>query len=170
MVVTPSTAGGIIITEIMMDPASVPDTGGEWFEIHNTGPVSVDINGWTIRDDRSDFHLIANGGPLLVAPGAFFVMGRNGDSAHNGGYKPDFIYTGINLSNGSDEVELRNAANQVVDRVAYKAGPSWPHKAGASMQLQNLSLDNNVGANWAFAPNRGGSYNTSATDTGTPGK
>jgi len=98
------------------------------------------------------------------------VLGRNGDPAHNGGYQPDYIYTGINLSNGSDEIELRNPANQVVDRVAYKAGTSWPHKAGASMQLQNLAMDNNVGANWASAPNRGGSYNTTGTDTGTPGK
>lgn len=38
------------------------------------------------------------------------------------------------------------------------------------MQLKNLSLNNNVGSNWALAPTRGGSYDSSAADTGTPDK
>ena len=167
-VTPPAQSGSIVITEIMADPASVSDTAGEWFEIHNRGPAPVDINGWTIRDDDSDSHLIFNGAPLLISPGAFFVLGRNGSPTQNGGYTPDYIYSGINLANNSDEIVLVNAAQQVVNRVSYTT-PAWPHRAGASIQLQNLTQDNNVSANWALAPTRGGSYNTSVGDTGNPG-
>jgi len=37
------------------------------------------LTAWTIRDDRSDFHLIANGGPLLVTPGRLSCAGQEPD-------------------------------------------------------------------------------------------
>ena len=50
--------GDLVITEIMKDPSG-SDTIGEWFEIHNTGPTPVDIEGWTIQDNDFDSHVIA---------------------------------------------------------------------------------------------------------------
>ena len=58
----------------MQDPAFVRDTAGEWFEVSNPGAVPIDINGWTIRDDGQDLHVIANGGPLVVAAGGALVL------------------------------------------------------------------------------------------------
>lgn len=163
-------AEGIVITEIMKDPASVSDTAGEWFEVHNPGVTPVDINGWRIRDDGGDSHVIANGGPLMVPANGFLVLGRNGAPAQNGGFEPDYIYTGINLANGEDEIELVTAAGQVADRVAYTGAAPWPNQPGQSMQLRDSSLDNNIAGNWASAQTRGGDFDMSASDRGTPGQ
>ena len=62
-------AQSVVINEIMQNPSAVSDSNGEWFEIHNPAGVPVDIDGWTIRDDDFDSHLIDNGGPLLVPAG-----------------------------------------------------------------------------------------------------
>ncbi|SVC91939.1 uncharacterized protein METZ01_LOCUS344793, partial [marine metagenome] len=43
---TPAGPSGIVITEIMPNPAAVLDSYGEWFEIHNTTDSTIDIEGW----------------------------------------------------------------------------------------------------------------------------
>ena len=63
-----------------------PIPAGEWFEIYNSrSDVSVDINGWTIRDQDFDSHTINNGSPLLVPAKGFLVLGKNSDTDQNGG-------------------------------------------------------------------------------------
>lgn len=158
----------LVITEIMQDPAAVPDTAGEWFEVFNPGTVAVDINGWTIRAEGSDSHVISNGGPLLVLPGAAIVLGRNGDPLQNGGYTASYVYTGINLANADDEILLVEPGGRVVDRVAYTGVAPWPRPSGRSMQLSNPGADNGAGSNWAVATARGGSF-VGSGDLGTPG-
>jgi hypothetical protein len=86
LVVNTVSAGAMFITEIMPNPSAVNDAAGEWLEIYNPVPeVSIDINGWTLRDQGTDFHVIDNGGPLLVPPQGFLVLGRNSDSLTNAG-------------------------------------------------------------------------------------
>ena len=84
----------LVINEIMQNPSAVGDDAGEWFEIHNPTGAAVDIDGWTIRDDGSDTHLINNGGPLLVPAGGYVVLGNNADSGTNGGVTVDYSYNG----------------------------------------------------------------------------
>ena len=36
----------------MPNPAAVADGAGEWFEVFNTGPVSVDLDGWRIAEQE----------------------------------------------------------------------------------------------------------------------
>jgi len=74
----------------MQDPAAVPDTAGEWFEIYNASRRTLDLNGWTLRDDGSDEHRIVASGPLLVAPGGYLVLGRESDVTLNGGAPVDY--------------------------------------------------------------------------------
>ena len=57
----------------------------------------IDIEGWTIKDNDSDSHLIANGGPLVIPAGGFVVLARNGNPGTNGGVTADYIYVGITL-------------------------------------------------------------------------
>ena len=160
----------LVITEIMQNPNSVRDTAGEWFEVFNPSiSTAVNINGWTIRDDGSDSHVISNNGPLLVPPGRSLVLGRNGDATQNGGYQAAYVYSGINLANGDDEIVLVNLTGQVVDRVAYSGEAPWPDPTGRSMVLQNPAADNNDPANWAESTARGGSFTGTGTDFGTPG-
>ena len=111
-------AGTVFVTEMMLNPAAVSDTAGEWFEIYNSRvDLSVDINGWTIRDQGSNLHVINNGGPLIVPPVGFLVLARNSDSALNGGVVVDYRYSGFVLSNTADEIELVDPVGTVVDVV-----------------------------------------------------
>jgi len=142
-----ASAGDIVITEIMQNPSAVSDSNGEWFEVFNQTGQTINLNGWTIRDADSDSHTIAQ--DVFVASGAYAVLGRNSNAGTNGGVTVDYQYSGITLANGADEVILDDASGTLVDEVFYDGGPNWPDPAGASMELSTITVDNNVGANWA---------------------
>ncbi|MDU8910304.1 ExeM/NucH family extracellular endonuclease [Aestuariicoccus sp. MJ-SS9] len=154
----------LVISEIMQNPSAVSDSDGEYFEIHNAGDQDVDINGWTVSDNDFDSFLIDNGGPLIVPAGGYLVLGRNGDTATNGGVPVDYEYSGMFLGNSGDEIILTSPDFGEVDRVEYDGGPDFPDPNGASMELIDLTSDNNVGANWTTAVAEFG-----AGDLGTPG-
>ncbi|HIC87978.1 MAG TPA: hypothetical protein EYP04_01025 [Anaerolineae bacterium] len=159
-------AGAVIINEIMQNPAAVSDSNGEWLELFNPSGQPIDINGWTIQDADTDQHQIDNSSPLIIPPGGYLVLGRNGDPATNGGVLVDYVYDHFNLGNGADEIILLDAAGREVDRVEYDGGSTFPDPTGASMELIDPGLDNNVGAHWAEAVVEivpGG-------DRGTPGR
>lgn len=161
--------GQIVICEIMQNPGDVRDTSGEWFEVFNPGDEAVDINGWTIQDDDGDTHVIANGQPLLVPSLGRLVLARNGDHRQNGGFVADYVYTGINLANGADEIEVRNQAGELVDRVAYTGSMPWPSPVGRSMVLADVASDNGFGAQWSESTTRSSSFGV-GNDLGTPGE
>jgi predicted extracellular nuclease len=156
--------GDITVNEIMQNPDAVFDSDGEWFEVYNPTGSAVDINGWTIKDNDFDSHVIANGGPLLVPAGDYIVLGRNADFNTNGGVTVAYQYTGFFLGNSADEVILLDASLVEIDRVEYDGGATFPDPTGASMSLLDPSLDNNVGANWCESDTPFGDG-----DHGTPG-
>jgi hypothetical protein len=154
----------LVINEIMQNPLAVDDGDGEWFEIHNPTAGGIDIDGWTIRDDDFDSHLIDNGGPLMIPAGAYLVLGNNDDSGTNGGVAVDYSYGGdMFLSNSADELILEDGKLMEIDRVEWDGGPNFPDPTGASMSLADPALDNNIGANWCTASTPFG-----AGDLGTP--
>jgi endonuclease/exonuclease/phosphatase family metal-dependent hydrolase len=154
----------LVINEIIQNPSAVSDGNGEWFELYNPDGVAVDINGWTIKDDGVDTHIIANGGPLLVPAGGYLVLGNNTDSGTNGGVTVAYDYGSWFLSNSADEVVLLNDSLVEIDRVNYDGGPNFPDPTGASMILSSPGVDNNVGANWCESTSAFGDG-----DLGTPG-
>jgi len=162
----PPVAGEIIITEIMRDPDVITDANGEWFEIYNTTGDELDIQGLTVRDDDNDSFTLPTGAPIIVSSGSFFVLGRNGDPATNGGVSVDYTYGGfMYLGNDDDEVILE-LGGTTIDAVLYSNTP-FPDTAGASMTLNPLhfnATDNDTGSNWCDGTS---SYETN--NTGTPG-
>ncbi len=160
--------GDIIITEIMKNPAIVNDSDGEWFELYNTTTITIDLNGWSIADNGSNNHVINNGGPLLVAPGSYLVMGVNDNTLRNGGVFVDYSYGSTSvfaLANADDEVILRASDGITIDSIAYDDGVTWPDPIGASMAVNSLFADNNDGNNWCESSTVFGDG-----DYGTPGQ
>ncbi len=153
----------VIINEIMKDPVMVPDSDGEWFELHNDGELSVDLSGWVIRDSGRDHYEFSSDSTVTIAPGAYFVLGRESDPAVNGGYTTDHVYDGITLSNGEDEIVLLDETGAVVDSVAYGRG-DWPDGSGKSLEFVEDLLDNGAGGNWVLSSEGYGDG-----DMGTPG-
>ncbi len=173
----------VVITEFMANPAKVNDNVGEWFEVFNAGPDTVNLKGWRITSGvvAAETHVIA--ADLLVAPQGHAVLANNGDPALNGGI-PNVAYvypasgSGLIVLNNSntDWLTLKAPDGTLVDSVAYAARSatgtpgSYSHgTAGVSRTLVDVSADNTIVANnpnWVFTP-VGTTYG--AGDRGTPG-
>ena len=136
----------IVINEIMQNPSAVSDENGEWFEIYNNSNQEIDLNGFTIKDNDIDSHLIVDS--VIVSPFSYATLGRVSDTSINGGIKLDYKYEGIALANGADEILLIDPYGNTLDSVAYDGGPNWPDPNGASMALLGTDLDNSISSNW----------------------
>jgi hypothetical protein len=132
----PISPGDIIVSEVLANPTAVSDSAGEWFELYNTSAVNIDLNGLVLRDSGSNIHTIANSAPLLIAPGAYRVLGRNGDSAANGGYQPDYVYSNFSLSNSSDDIIIESNSIEIF-RLSYSSADNFA-QAGVSMALSEI--------------------------------
>lgn len=154
---------GIIITEVMVNPASVSDSYGEWFEIYNSSDTTINIYGWSITDNNNDAHTINNDSMSLpIISNEYFVLGRNGDSSLNGGLDIDYEYSGLSFSNNADALILSNSSGEIVDEVHYES--SWPFSSGSSMEIHNIDIDNADIENWYAATLTFGDG-----DSGSPG-
>jgi hypothetical protein len=156
----------LIINEVLANPKTgVTDTSGEWFEVYNAGRLPVQMQGMTISDSssgssgRQKYHVIASS--LLVEPGAYVVLGNNGDPSTNGGVPVDYAYgsTALVLSNTVDAIKLSRSLTPgdtlalfTLDRIQYASG-TISGKDGISRELKNPALDNaNMdGSNWGDA-------------------
>ncbi|MFN2370320.1 MAG: lamin tail domain-containing protein, partial [Candidatus Krumholzibacteriia bacterium] len=150
-------------TEIMQNPYVLADADGEWFEVYNAGTVAVDMNGWTIRDVDFDSHVIAAGGPLVINPGEYKVLGNNALAMAGEGVTLFYQYAGIALGNADDELILETATAVLVDQVVWDDGLTFPDPIGRSMQWNGMG-SNDDGANWGDTGPVFGSG-----DRGTPG-
>ena len=159
---TPTTAGQIVITEIMQNPSATSDADGEYFEIFN--PSSTDsfnlFNCELTSNTDGPYTIDAD---LVIGPNEYGVLAKSSTP----GFTPDYVYaSGLNLGNGSDDISI-TCGGVVIDIVAYDGGTAFPDPTGASMNLNpnNLnSTDNDTGGNWCTSTTDLGN-----TDLGTPG-
>ena len=165
--VTPTEAGQLVISEIMIDSIANPDQAHEWFELHNpSDSVTYDLMGLQVGDVLFDIFDIDT--QVLVPPGGYIILGETDDIEMNGGVVVAFDYPddAFNLTNDADEVILYNPVADVnIDDVAY--GASW-FSVGAALNLDPDSLnavDNDSMASWCDATSDFGT----AGDKGTPG-
>ena len=158
------TAGALVINEIMYDPKKSSDSNGEWVELFNPGSAAVDIDGYTLRDNEANVHVIK--GSVIVPAGGFAVLARNGTVKDNGGVTADYVYgEDFFLANSTDAVVLEDGSGDLVDSVSYGSSAPWPDKvAGVSIELSAPSADNAEPSNWALAIAPFGDG-----DLGTPG-
>ena len=151
------------ITEVMRNPSGVHDDQGEWLEVFNPTDRPVDLRSWAVRDDGSNRHIIRNS--VVVPAGGYAVLGREGDSASNGGVSVAHVYgTDIRLSNGADEVVLVDSHGRVVDRVAWDDGAEWIRPNGASMARVSPEAESGQAESWCESAGR-----LESGDRGTPG-
>lgn len=152
--------GGIVVNELMPNPAAVTDDVGEWLEVYNWGSASVDLQGWTLASNNDAAHTIS--ASVVVPAGGYAVLARSGDAGANGGVSAAYAYgTALTLANSADWLALRDPAGATVDSVGWSSVPT-----GASRGLEDASLDNTDmgGSNWTTQTTTYG-----AGDKGTPG-
>jgi len=164
--VAPSSAGQLVITEVLADPSGVYDSEGEWFEIYNTTDLVLDLSGAVFSDDDSDSFTVE--GEIIIDPGEYLTFGRVHEVAYNGGAHVDYAYgEAMTLANGDDELVLTVGGIEI-DRIVFDDG-SWPMTRGAAFQLDPSTLDyasNDSATSWCAATTEFGTV----SDLGTPGQ
>jgi len=132
--------GDLVITELMFNPNAVSDLSGEWFEVVNVSERLVALNGLEMVSAEDGFVTLMADSPVLVPSGASAVIGNNADALTNGGVLVDLTYTGVSLSNESDDLAVF-ADGILLDRVSWDDGATMPDPSGASLSLARMHTD-----------------------------
>ncbi len=161
--------GELVISEMMPNPLTASDDGGEWIELVNVAAVPLLLDGCLLTDlnvPPDDEVMFPSG--LVVMPGQYLVVAKSASTAENGGINGVVLAfgTSFTLANGGDEAVL--VCNGLsIDSVAYDSVGSWPFSSGVAMQLPPTMLSasaNDLASNWCAATTSYG-----AGDSGTPG-
>jgi cysteine-rich repeat protein len=137
--------GQVVFSEILADPAVLPDEVGEWIEL-TSGDLGVyDLDGCVVSAGGGDSVTITGPGALLVGPGQYRVLAPSADPAGDGSVTPALVYpwTSLSLANAGDTLAL-TCGGVVIDRVTWTPD-AWPVATGASLALDPSALT--AGAN-----------------------
>ena len=147
-----NTTPPLLITEIMYNALNIPEADAlEFIEIYNNSANVVQAGGLRIKDANNfnftlpETAIPANGFLLLATDKA------GAEAFYAGKTFIDLPVIGNVLGNGGELIQLLNSANALVDEVNYDDAAPWPLDAderGYSLELFNLTLDNNAGQNW----------------------
>ena len=137
---------GIVISEIMPNPASVSDSYGEWFELYNSGDTTINLSNWLIKSGENEEHIISGDVSLFIDPDQYLVFGKNDNISINGGLVIDYQYSNISFSNNNDELLIINQNGEIVDEVHYTN--DWPFGSGIAMEIHDSESDNGISSNW----------------------
>lgn len=137
-------SGAVVINEVLyhkrpqyrseVPPTAFVESSEEFIELHNPGTVAVDVTGWRFTD-AVNYTFPAGSS---IAPGGYLVVTQA-------------QYSGT-LGDGGERIRLRDAADALVDEVAYADGGRWPEAAdggGSSLELTDPRADNNRPEAWA---------------------
>ncbi|MGM0575364.1 MAG: lamin tail domain-containing protein [Myxococcota bacterium] len=144
--------GDVVITEIMKNPDPVLDSNGEWVELYNASDADVDVNGCVVSSPIEPDETIDTGGPLILAPGDFVVLGVNDATGDNGGVDVAWVWSALTLGNNSDTFTIA-CDGTTVDSVTYDP-VDFPDTKGEALSLDPAAFDadlNDDGANWCDA-------------------
>ena len=168
-------AADVVINELMYHPAS-NDSSEEFIEFWNRGDELVDLTDWRISNGVA-FSFPAT----TLEPDSYLVVAADVDAFRLRYGKEIRVVGGWDgrLANRGEEIELRNAQDEVVDQIRYADEGEWSKRIlgatdrgfrgwtwdspddgdGRSLELVNAALPNEFGQNWK----------PSNSDLGTPG-
>ncbi|MGB1259799.1 MAG: lamin tail domain-containing protein [Akkermansiaceae bacterium] len=143
----------VVINEVHYDPADKTKKA-EFIELYNKGTTPVDLTGWEFTkgvEFTFPSTQLAAGEFVVVAQDPATLQAEYGASSLG-------PWTG-KLSNKGEKITLRDAAGNVIDTVDYGVGFPWPTAAqgeGASMDLLDTLLDNDLAGSWRSYISGGG--------------
>jgi cysteine-rich repeat protein len=172
-----SATGGVVITEVMANPAACPGAGGEasaeWIEVQNVRSQAVTLDAWTLEEiSGSNTYSFTFPAATTLAAGARMVLcpGVGGTSTlglKSAGGKCDIVGLGFAVVNTASTLRLKTAGGVLDDSVTFGAATSG--KSVALSPCHVSAADNDYSGYWTTAvdaytcPAGGGS------DFGTPG-
>lgn len=148
----------VVFNELMLNPAVLADTQGEWIELFNVGADPIDLNGCTLQRDATQ---ITIAGALVIAPGGVVTL-SNGSAP---GFVPDYTYSRLTLPNSATFVLSLSCGDELLDSLTFDP-KTFPAGNGiaASLSPAHATPDaNDRSESWCNATTP---YNG---DLGTPG-
>lgn len=145
----------IVFNEVMYHPAT-NEAAFEWVELHNQNAVDVEVGEWRLAGGIDYVFpggtVIRGGGYLVVASDPAGLMAQAGVSNVLG------PFTG-RLSNGGEQLRLRDLTERVMDELDYGADGDWPAEAdgsGPSLAKWHPDLASQPAENWTASLQPGG--------------
>jgi hypothetical protein len=119
-------ASTISITEFIIDPFGTDSTAPEWIEVFNYGQSSVDIGGWTLKDNASTVYTFPTG--FTIPSGGYAIASSNRANFITnwlGGVDDARVASNaftfaLNNSNPGDGLYLRNAGGDLIWSLGYQ--------------------------------------------------
>ena len=140
------TAGSIVISEFMDDPGLAFDSVGEWLELANNTPFSLNLRNWELSDNGTDHVTIDV--DLIIPPAGLVVLATSADPLFNGNLPVVdwfYSYAEFSLHSADDDAIILTMGGLEIDRVEYTNDDPWPSVEGRStyVDLDYLHADNN---------------------------
>lgn len=85
----------------------------DWLELYNNGDVAIDLEGYSITDDITDFEQFVFPAGSQIEPGGYVVVWADGDLDQDG-YHADF-----KISASGETLYLANAESNIIDSVSF---------------------------------------------------
>ncbi|MEA3504453.1 MAG: PKD domain-containing protein [Bacteroidota bacterium] len=166
-VVSPYVPGNIVITEIMYNPPESGTDTLEFIELLNIGDYTINLEGYHFSAGV-EFIFPA----MDMTAGEYVVVAVNSEAMTNFFGVSSLQWTSGGLSNGGEDIVLRDALETIVDSVDYDDNTPWPTAPdgnGSSLSLCDPSSDNSVGENWSASDEVAGQNGEDAFIFATPG-
>jgi hypothetical protein len=171
-VVSPG-VGEVVITEVMPNPAAVPDADGEWFEVYAL--EDIDLNGVSIdrAGDSSAPTLVESPTCLKVSAGTYALFAKKTDMAINGGLPAAQIMgtfsfaliDGSSTTPGDVQILLGTTLLDSITWTSTRVGRSHQLAPERFDPIANDEASNFCDATTIYNDNNGGT----PKDYGTPG-
>ncbi|MBN2487352.1 MAG: CotH kinase family protein [Bacteroidales bacterium] len=142
----------LIVNEINFNSSPEYPTG-DWVEIFNAGPVTVNLDGFLLSDANPDSGFVFPSGTILY-PGKYLVVAKNPEKFLKVNPLIANCIGGFDFGIGSsgDKIRLYDSDNKVLDAIDFLTSYPWPDGAkigtGNTLELKLPSLDNTKPENW----------------------
>ncbi len=161
----PEPNGAVLITEVHFNPSAEAgqgnNTDNEWVELYNGTAHTVDLMGWSIRDNT--FTDVLSATPLSVPSHGYVVVTRATSTDTYWQYGQNAVVIHLNsalgngLGNSGDSLTLHNAEGVTIDALSWGMiedpvmDPSVSiagMPAGASLERIDHAVDTDTAGDW----------------------
>lgn len=163
--VSPVDSGDVFINEFSFEP---PAGSTEYIELYNASSNSLDLQSWTLSDNRGNRSVISQS-QFLIPPDSFAVIAPDNTLLSD---HPDIALVTMGnfpaLNNSGDDIVIRDGGGTLLDSLQYTS--DWGGDEVA-LERRTVSTSGIFIENWDNAPNgfgTPGSANQITADTKPP--
>ncbi|MCF6342446.1 MAG: lamin tail domain-containing protein, partial [Bacteroidales bacterium] len=151
-IIEPYNMPNLVFTEIMYNPPESGNDSLEFIEVYNNSLTdTVELNGFYFSEGVE--YSFPN---VQLLPDTFLLVSIDSVAMWNTFGVEAFQWTSGALSNGGEDIELKDLYDNVLDYVDYDDSPPWDTLAdghGPSLTLCNPDADNELPESWTHSVN-----------------